>query len=164
MTTPIILAIDPGTARAGYCLAQGDRYIDSGTLVLGSGDWLTRMAYFAVQLQGMLVEFDPDLVACEEPRGDRGNRDTDLKIHAAFGVVLGAAAVVGVEFLPVNPATVKATQFSKDTPGMVAGLIGVALDELEQQPDRCDAIGVWQAGVSELRRRGWDALAAIGAR
>lgn len=141
----IILALDASSANVGWCLAQGEQYIDSG-VYRPQGDANQRMREIACWTQRTVQKHDPDLVAIEEPTGHHGNLKTDRLLARVVGCIEGVCAIESIPTELINAKTVKATGFSKDAPRMAARLIG----RTNIGPDEADAIGVWQATLSRL--------------
>lgn len=149
----IILAIDPGTSNLGWCLAQGEDYICSGVQEFDGANAFQRMPDLVAWCKDMFECHDPDIVALEEPRGDHGNMDTNIKIAGAFWApyILALTGGCCCEVVSFNPVTVKATDFHKHAIPMVAALIGKSVDDVTE--DEADAVGIWQATVGWLRTR-----------
>lgn len=141
----IILALDPSSTNVGWCLAQGNRYLNSGYFH-PKGDADERVTAIVCWFDHMIQIHDPDLVAVEEPTGHHRNLRTDRLLARVFGCIEGVSVISGVPLLPIHAMKVKATGFSKDTPREAALLIGK--DEIG--PDEADAIGVWQAALVQL--------------
>ena len=152
----IILAVDPGTAKAGWCVGWGGQYLDSGTIDLGQGDVWERLGRLRVVLTELADRYDPDVVAVEEPAGDRGNKRTDRRLGNAQGVVFCVAHIGGALFVEINPMTVKATGASKDNLGFAARVVGKA----KVETDEADAIGVWLATLGMLQEQAF--MARVG--
>lgn len=142
----IILALDASSTNIGWCLAQGDRYINSGVYKPRGANADERIANIVGWVAGMLCTHDPDLVALEEPTGDHRNRRTDRILARVFGNVEGLCTAAGVAVQPIHAMKVKATGYSKDTAQHAAWLVG----KQNVGPDEADAIGVWMAALNAI--------------
>jgi Holliday junction resolvasome RuvABC endonuclease subunit len=141
----IILALDASSVNVGWCLAQGERYVDSG-VYHPQGDANQRVREIACWAVRSINVHDPDLVAIEEPTGHHGNLKTDRLLARVMGCIEGICIIKGIPVELIHAMKVKATGFSKDTPRVAALLIG----KTDVKPDEADAIGVWQATLSLL--------------
>lgn len=146
----LILALDASTTAIGWCYAQGDSYISSDTYKPhGSDAWL-RIVDIGMWLSNTLYRFTPQVVVAEESCGDRGNRRTDRLLGAVLGVIFYCVRIhTQAEFCFVNPQSVKATGFCKDTPMETSLLIGKKISR-----DEADAVGVWQTYLAKSRSQG----------
>jgi Holliday junction resolvasome RuvABC endonuclease subunit len=141
----IILALDASSTNVGYCLAQGERYLNSG-VYRPKGEADLRVNAIASWVGGMLQVHDPDLVAIEEPTGSHRNLRTDRLLARVGGNIEGVCVANGVPVRWIHAMKVKATGFSKDTAREAALLVGKG----SVGPDEADAIGVWQAALVQL--------------
>ncbi|HZQ65149.1 MAG TPA: crossover junction endodeoxyribonuclease RuvC [Gaiellaceae bacterium] len=106
-----VLGIDPGTAACGYAIVHES---DGRLRALAHGAWRTgarerpelRLKTIFVNVQELLVEFEPDAVALEESFVGADAR-TALSVGQARGAVLAASALAGVECAEYAPARVK---------------------------------------------------------
>lgn len=153
MSNPIILGLDASSTAVGWCVAQGDRYVDSSVFrpkgladerIVAIVDW------FAEQV----TTHDPDWVAIELPTGMHANPHTDRLLARVLGNIEGAAQALGLRTMTVHAMTVKATGFNKNRPELAAMLVG----KTEVAEDEADAIGVWQAALGELQKMRLESL------
>ena len=153
-----ILALDVSTTAAGWCLADDDVYVASGVFKPHGGIW-QRLHELAGLAHTSFYEPDSpqiEIVAFEEPRGNHGNMDTNIKLGYANGVMLAPWLAHGLEVLPVQIATIKATGCNKTRQGrMVAASIA---GKAEVSGDEADAIGCWLAAWAVIRERELEAL------
>jgi Holliday junction resolvasome RuvABC endonuclease subunit len=146
---PIIIALDASTTNIGWCLAQDDRYLNSGTEHI-RGDLEKRIRRIIAWISAQVSIHSPDLVAIEKPYGDHGNRHTDRELARVYGGIEAACLLSGVEVMEIHPTAVKATSFSKENPQRAARFVRKAESV---GPDEADAIGVWQAALGALQER-----------
>ena len=141
----IIFSLDASSTNVGWCLAQGDRYVDSGHF-RPKGDRDERVAAIVKWTQQMIEKFSPDLLPIEEPMGHHRNLRIDRLLARVCGAIEAVAILADVPVLYVHCMSVKATGFSKDNlfeAALVAGKSRIG-------PDEADAIGVWQAALAEV--------------
>ena len=145
---PLILAIDPGSENAGWCVGRGRTYIDSGVMTFTTDpDAWERLPLVFFRVLRMACTLGPDVIAAEEPIavGFHRNAETDRKIISAFAAPLYVAALLGIEFVRVHSSSVKKTGFHKRAKRDVALLIETETGERPKKvwPDQADAVGVW---------------------
>lgn len=142
LSNDLILALDASTTTIGWCYARGDSYINSGVYKpRGMSAW-DRIVNIGMWLSNTLYRFTPQVVVAEESCGDRGNRRTDRLLGAVLGVIFYCVRIhTDAHFVFVNPSSVKATGFCKDTLFETALLVS----KEKLNADEADAIGVWQA-------------------
>lgn len=154
----IVLALDASTTAVGWCVGQGEEYLNSGTY-RPSGDCVeARIHSIGMWVRDALATYDPDLVAIEEPTGDHGNRRTDRLLARVGGMVEGVCRSVKppVETTYVHPMTVKRMPFHKGATVAAAHYVGKDPDGVDG--DEADAIGVWSVVVGQLRVHEFDNL------
>ena len=144
-SSKIILALDASSTNVGWCLAQGEQYLDSG-VYHPQGDANQRIRDIARWMEQLAFDHDPDLVAIEEPVGHHGNLKTDRLLARVVGCIEGVCTLKSIPTQLIHAMKVKATGFSKSTAWAAALLI----DKTEVGPDEADAIGVWQATLRLL--------------
>jgi Holliday junction resolvasome RuvABC endonuclease subunit len=151
-----ILALDVSTQNVGWCAGVDDEYVVSGCLS-PSGDVWERLRQIAVDWEERALswQWQFDVVAFEEPRGQHHNMDTNIKLGYANGLVLAPFLARGAEPLPVHIRQIKATGVHKHTTRVAAGLVG----KDTVGPDEADAIGCWLAAQKILKERRWEELA-----
>ena len=98
----IILGIDPGSRITGYgfieSLKTQQRYIASGTIQLGQGDFAIRLAKLYESLQTLILRYKPDVAAIEQSFLQK-NPSVAIKLGQARG---GAMTAVAVHQIPVS--------------------------------------------------------------
>jgi len=138
----IILSLDASSTAVGWCAAQGERYLNSGVQNF-TGERDVRIREIVYWVRGMLLNYDPDRVAIEEPTGSHQNLQTDRLLARVAGAIEGLCILSEVPVTYVHAMKVKATRFHKDTTLMTARFVGKPI----VGPDEADAIGVWQAAL-----------------
>ncbi|MBN1923055.1 MAG: hypothetical protein JW892_17545 [Anaerolineae bacterium] len=148
---PFILALDQSTTHVGWCVGEGLDYVESGVFIPTGKEDTRLMAIYGFVVR-MLNRHKPDVLAIEEPAGDRGNRRVDRLLGELKGFVKAAAYSNGLkpgQIAIVYPTTVKATGVHKNALSMASAICGKQVTS----PDEADAIGVWLATASNLTRR-----------
>lgn len=107
----IILGLDPGLGTTGWGVihAEGNRlrHIANGKLKTDSSESLPRrLAHLDSMLAALLADHAPHAAACEEVFVN-SNPQSTLKLGQARGVVICAAARVGVDVGEYAPSVVK---------------------------------------------------------
>lgn len=168
----IYAAFDPSSVAVGYCLAQGDRYITSGTFKPHNDRSVEANLRAEKRLRGIYLwasdffeNHDVDLVALEIPAGNHGNRRTDRLLARAGGMIEAAAFRWGMtaeDILRVYPSQVKATgihktnlqqaRFEKARGIRLSGQTPPPVNEISIDGDEADAIGVWRHVFMQQRQ------------
>ncbi|MEG2000076.1 MAG: crossover junction endodeoxyribonuclease RuvC [Evtepia sp.] len=107
----IVLGIDPGYAIVGFgvlCVAQGNTsLIRCGVIQTSAGVPMARRLYqIAVDLEEIIVQFQPDEMAVEELFFNT-NVTTAIGVAQARGVILATAEKMGVGVFEYTPLQVK---------------------------------------------------------
>lgn len=148
-----VLGIDPGLSRCGYaCLEAGQggsagrrpvRAVALGVLRTPPASPLpARLAELQRELEALLAELDPQVVAVEQVFFQVNVR-TAMSVGQASGLALAAAAARGCEVVQYTPNQVKATVAGWGGAGkaqvqrMVQARLGLAAPP--QPPDAADA-------------------------
>jgi crossover junction endodeoxyribonuclease RuvC len=109
-STPVILGIDPGTARLGYGVIQGGIHpalLDAGVIeTWPDQDMPGRLVTLYEAVQELIEEFQPDRIAVEKLFFAR-NVTTAIAVGQARGVVLLAAAQGGIHVSEFSPSEIK---------------------------------------------------------
>lgn len=162
-----ILALDQKVSGTGWCLADGDTYIDSGYYNAKGNDAWDKINDIGEWLQGVLFDSGADVVVLEYPSGNKGNMDTSLKLGAALYECILTARTLCRVIVIVRPTEVKKTEYSKDLTKHIEEWNGIATPwkffvaprkkdgainkaEVERIGDELDAIGAWLAGKEKL--------------
>lgn len=147
-----ILAFDPSSSAVGWCFGFDDQNAPSLSGVYkpkrGSAD--VRLIRIYDWTRKLMVRLMPDLVGVEEPAGDHGNRRVDRLLANVTGLIFAASIEAHAgDFIRIYPAQVKKTECSKENLVYAAAFCG----KPEVGPDEADAIGVWIATTTEIRKR-----------
>lgn len=147
-----VLGIDPGVSRCGYgCVEQARpgakaRAVAAGVLVTPVTDRLPRrLATLAAELDALLTELRPEVVAVER-LFFQANARTAMSVGQASGLVLAGAAAAGCDVVEYTPNEVKlaVTGFGaapkEQVQRMVQTLLG--LPERPRPPDAADALAL----------------------
>ncbi|MFC2001267.1 crossover junction endodeoxyribonuclease RuvC [Chloroflexota bacterium] len=145
-----VLGIDPGTIVMGYgmIVSQDDEITLVGCGALTSpkrspiGE---RLCYLYNELRGIILRFQPDVVAVEQPFVAKNARSA-LAIGRAQAVALLAAAIKGIPTYEYTPTQVKqrvanyGASSKEQIQEMVRLQLGLA--EIPQPNDAADALAV----------------------
>jgi crossover junction endodeoxyribonuclease RuvC len=107
-----VLGIDPGLTRCGYAVVDGRgpgaaQAVSMGVIRTPHTDPLPqRLAALRVELVGLLVEFEPHVVAVEQVFFQVNVR-TAMSVGQASGLALCEAAAAGCEVVQYTPNQVK---------------------------------------------------------
>jgi Holliday junction resolvasome RuvABC endonuclease subunit len=144
-------------------MGRGCEYLTSDTVdlekIVGAGKELawSRVGELYVQTKALIATTLPDIVACETPRPNRRNQDTNRKMGGCYGAVAIAAYVCDKPFMEIQPDAVRRTGYHKRAQKRTAKAFGIPVDEMT--PDRADAIGGWSIGgwshAWGLRKERW---------
>ncbi|NLE75450.1 MAG: crossover junction endodeoxyribonuclease RuvC [Chloroflexi bacterium] len=158
-----VLGIDPGTARLGYGLVEGD---GAHLQVQGCGTLTTeatlslpqRLAEIYRAVRRLVDESAADVVAVEELFFSRNVR-TAFAVGQARGVVLLAAAHAGLPVVEYTPQQVKqaVTGYGAAPKEQVQEMVRVLLNlaEVPRPDDTADALAV---AICHLHASRWQAL------
>lgn len=148
-TEPVILGIDPGTARLGYGVIRGGLHptmLDAGVIeTWPDQDMPGRLVTLYKSMQELINEFEPNRLAVEKLFFAR-NVTTAIAVGQARGVVLLAAAQGNVPVYEYSPSEIKhaiAGYGKADKPQMqeMVRLI-LNLRAIPQPDDAADALAV----------------------
>ena len=118
-----MLGIDPGSRVTGFGVIETDgvrsRYLGSGCIRTGSGDFPTRLGEISDGVRGALAEWRPREVAVEQVFVSR-NASSALKLGQARGAAISAVVTLDLPVFEYTPAAVK------------QGLVGNGRAEKEQ--------------------------------
>ncbi len=146
----IILGIDPGTAITGYGIISYEgnylRRIGFG-VIRTSPDQSTaeRLHKLYQELQGIIADYQPEVIAIEELFFNRNVR-TALAVGQARGVGILAAAMSGVEIAEYTPLQVKlaVVGYGKADKQQVQEMVRrlLCLPEIPKPDDAADALAI----------------------
>jgi Holliday junction resolvasome RuvABC endonuclease subunit len=146
-----ILGFDASTTNVGWCL------MDMRGNVLRSGcfspdgqraeDRLPLIAGWAVK-HTMFDAADTIVFAIEEPRGHHANKNTDILLGRAYGILECVAYARDHGVIGINPQSVKRTGVHKHALPVASAMAGHECGE-----DEADAIGVALAALAVVREQ-----------
>ena len=107
-----ILGIDPGSRVTGWgfvdCAGQDSRFVATGCLRLGQGEFAERIRDIFNGIQALVAEYQPDEVAIEDVFVNK-NAMSALKLGQARGAAIAAVSCAGFGLSAYPPAKVKQT-------------------------------------------------------
>ena len=111
-----VLAIDPGTLRAGYGVLTGHWHtpeaLDYGTIKMPAKLPIEeRLHFLHIEIGKLIAQHQPDAVAVEEPFVGKGPRSS-IAVGQAQAIVFISAASNRIPVHKYAPATVKAAMGS----------------------------------------------------
>jgi len=120
----VILGLDASSIACGWCLLDGDMYVDSDIKVWHGHDWWTRVSRFQTWLESdMVANHHIDVVGYEIARGDHGNMRTNRILGAVEYVARRSAANSGARFVQLSPGQIKATGCHKNALRIAEGIV-----------------------------------------
>jgi crossover junction endodeoxyribonuclease RuvC len=156
----VICGIDPGLAVTGYAVVQarGDQMtaVDAGVCRFDESRPLPeRLADIERDITGILEEHRPYVVAVEELYAHYAHPRTAILMGHARGVILLAAARLGIEVRSYAATRIKRylTGNGRATKVQVQRAIqsALGLPALPEPPDVADALAIAMACVGDLR-------------
>ncbi|MDH4158210.1 MAG: crossover junction endodeoxyribonuclease RuvC [candidate division Zixibacteria bacterium] len=146
-----ILGIDPGLNATGYgILEEGDgdfRVVEAGVLRSdGKRSMAERLLEISQELDNIIGQFEPDVVAVEELYSHYGHPKTAIIMGHARGVVFLKAAEIGVPIYPYSSTRIKKSLTGNGRASkrqmqlMITTSLGLA--EVPEPPDVADALAV----------------------
>lgn len=157
MTT--VLGIDPGSRVTGYGLVTqvGSelRYVDSGTILLGSDPMPNRLRKLHLDLTDLIETHRFERYAVESTFMSE-NAMSALKLGQARGVAIAACALYNIEFAEYSPREVKKALVGTGGADkeQVQYMVKLLLN-LEHEPaaDEADALAVAICDINSTRFR-----------
>lgn len=148
-TEPVILGIDPGTARLGYGVIQGGIHpalLDAGVIeTWPDQDMPGRLVTLYEAVQELIEEFHPDRLSVEKLFFAR-NVTTAIAVGQARGVVLLAAAQGNVPVSEYSPSEIKhaIAGYGKADKHQMQEMVRLILNltSVPQPDDAADALAV----------------------
>lgn len=145
----ITLGIDPGTARLGYGLIRGGlqpKLIDAGLIETWPDEPMPdRLVTLYEGVQGLLEEFEPDMLAIEQLFFAR-NVTTAITVGQARGVVILAAAQAKVPVSEYTPSEIKqaVTGYGKADKPQMQEMVRMILNlkSVPRPDDAADALAI----------------------
>jgi crossover junction endodeoxyribonuclease RuvC len=156
---PIVLGVDPGTRVLGWgaLVLAGDapRLVACGVLrAPREGSVSARLAHLQAELDLLLARLRPRFLALEGAFSARNVRSA-LRLGEARGVVLAAAARLGIDVAEIAPAVAKKAVLGHGhgTKAQVARLVATILarEKLDVPADATDALAIALAHANRLR-------------
>lgn len=149
MTDKIVLAFDASTTAVGWCVGQGEEYLNSGTYKPHGDCVEARILAISRWVSDTVATYDPDLVAIEKPMGHHGNLRTDRLLARVGGMIEGICVTMDppVDVIYVHPMHVKDTPFHKHATRAAAHY--ARKDSVSG--DEADAIGLWHVALGEIQ-------------
>lgn len=148
-TTPVILGIDPGTARLGYGVIRGGlkpTLLDAGVIeTWPDQDMPGRLVTLYDSLRELIDEFNPTRLAVETLIFAR-NVTTAISVGQARGIVLLAAAQGSVPVFEYSPSEIKhaIAGYGKADKPQMQEMVRLILDlrAVPQPDDAADALAI----------------------
>jgi crossover junction endodeoxyribonuclease RuvC len=146
-----VLGIDPGLNVTGYGILESDGdaigVIEAGVLRTEAKLPLSdRLAQLAADLEEMIRQFSPDVMAIEELYSHYGHPRTAIIMGHARGVAMLGAAQAGLEVVPYSSTRIKKSLTGHGRAGkeQVQTVIRstLKLAEFPEPPDAADALAV----------------------
>jgi crossover junction endodeoxyribonuclease RuvC len=170
-----VLGIDPGLTRCGFAVVDGRGPGAAAAVTLGvirtpAADELPhRLAALRDELVGLIVEYQPDVVAVERVFFQVNVR-TAMSVGQASGLALCEAAAAGCEVVQYTPNEVKdaVAGYGGADKAQVAKMVQARL-KLSRPPRPADAadaaaLALCHLAVAPLGRRVASAVTGAGAR
>jgi crossover junction endodeoxyribonuclease RuvC len=143
------LGIDPGTARLGYGVVDGDEHLSAveyGVVSTPSGAEMSlRLLRLHEEVRDIIRNYRPDIMVVEKLFFSR-NVTNAMSVGQARGVAMLAAAQSGIPVVEYTPAEVKQAVAGYGGAGkqQIQEMIRIILelDEIPQPDDAADALAV----------------------
>jgi len=153
-----VLGIDPGTVTMGYGVVESHNddlnMIDCGALVASERSPIgERLCYLYQELLCIMENYQPDMVAVEQPFVAINARSA-LAIGRAQAIALLAAATRSIPAHEYTPAKVKqsVTNYGASSKAQVQEMVRLQLNlkEVPQPDDAADALAVTICHLREI--------------
>jgi crossover junction endodeoxyribonuclease RuvC len=153
-----ILGVDPGTVSMGYGIieANGDKLVPLGCGALASkarspiGE---RLSFLYAELTRIIVQYQPDTVAVEQPFVAR-NVKSALAVGRAQAVAILAAANQQIPVYEYTPTQVKqqVADYGASSKEQVQEMVRLqlGLDDVPRPDDAADALAVALCHIREM--------------
>ena len=155
-----ILGIDPGLNLTGYGLVderdQRISLVEAGVIrTKTSQPMAERLREIAVETEGIIEQFQPDVMAIEELYSHYQHPKTAIIMGHARGVVFAAAARAGIEVFPYAATRIKKslTGNGRATKQQMQLMVRSTLDlaTIPEPPDAADALAIALCHCRSLR-------------
>jgi len=146
-----VLGIDPGLNITGYGLVEGSdgeiRLLEAGVVRTdAAAPMAARLAEIGAQIEGIIAQFAPAVVAIEELYSHYNHPRTAIIMGHARGIVFLKAAEAGLEIIPYAATRVKKslTGNGQATKAQMQRSIRsmLRLKQVPEPPDVADALAV----------------------
>lgn len=149
----IILGIDPAISRTGWgvisCIGNRLEYLASGAIDTSAQDLLVaRLAIISSQIENIISNFKPDLVAMEEVFVNK-NPLSSLKLSHARGAIMAMVGRADIPLLEFAPNKIKKTivGVGKAEKAQVIHMINILMPSAKiVKSDEADALAVAYTG------------------
>jgi crossover junction endodeoxyribonuclease RuvC len=146
---PVILGIDPGTARLGYGVIRGGLkpvLLDAGVIeTWPDQDMPGRLVTLYESMQELIEEFHPQRIAVETLIFAR-NVTTAISVGQARGIILLAAAQANIPVFEYSPSEIKhaIAGYGKADKPQMQEMVRLILDltSVPQPDDAADALAI----------------------
>jgi crossover junction endodeoxyribonuclease RuvC len=154
------LGIDPGTARLGYGVVQGDdpaTAVEFGVVETPAGAPMAeRLLQLHSEVDAIIREYRPVIMVVEKLFFSR-NVTNAMSVGQARGVAMLAAAQSGIAVVEYTPAEVKqaVAGYGNASKTQIQEMVRIILnlDELPQPDDAADALAVAICHIQHARFR-----------
>ncbi len=155
-----VCGIDPGLGTTGYAVVRDEMgaltIVDAGVCRFEAGLPLAlRLRQVEEDIQSMLIEHRPDLVAVEQLYAHYKHPRTAILMGHARGVILVAAAKQGIEVRDYAATRVKRylTGNGRASKAQVQDAVArvLRLPELPEPSDLADALAIGLCALDDLR-------------
>jgi len=153
-----ILGIDPGTRAMGYGVIESGEdevaLVDCGALTSPPRSPIgERLSYLYNKLSEIILRYQPDAVAVEQPFVAKNVRSA-LAIGKAQAVAILAAANIGIPTYEYTPAQIKQriTNYGASSKEQIQEMVRLqlGLSEVPQPNDAADALAVALCHLREI--------------
>lgn len=171
----LILGIDPGSRKTGYgliaVLGKSIKYIDSGTIKLGNGEFLERLQILKNEITEVLNKYRPSEIAMESLIYVKSPTAL-IKLAQARGVILSCLVQeYSQNFYEYSPNLVKSSSVGHghaDKQGVqkaIQMITGVSEFETDDESDAlavaiCHALNAGKASIPKAKKSKGKGLAA----
>jgi len=146
-----VLGIDPGLNITGYGILDdnnGDpKVIEAGVVrTTAKDDLCDRLHVISIELEAIIKQFEPDVVAIEDLYSHYGHPKTAIIMGHARGIVFLKAAEAGIKIIPYastrvkNALTGNGRASKKQMQMMICSVL--ELGQIPEPPDAADALAV----------------------
>ncbi len=150
----IILGIDPGIQKVGWCVLENKcndiKYINSGTIETKKNNTVpAKLGYINMQIESIFSMFLPDIVAIENVFINK-NPKSSIILSYAKGVILGIVGKYNIDIEEIQANTIKKiiTGNGKAEKTQVKYMIKALLPTVDPKTfDESDAVAIAYSGI-----------------